>query len=182
MIEKLNGSALNIGKFLNVIKEISEKTNLLALNAAIEAARAGESGRGFAVVADEVRSLAMQTKESTSEIETMICDLQSSSTAAQKAMSNGIDMVDKSVNDAKQTGEDISHITESIDQINQMNEQVATAAEEQSSVTEEINRNMVHIQDGYGEMLQSYENIDRCSQLVESLANELNETVEQFKI
>jgi len=182
VIEKLNGSALNIGKFLNVIKEISEKTNLLALNAAIEAARAGESGRGFAVVADEVRSLALQTKESTSEIETMISELQSSSSAAQKAMNNGIEMVDKSVNDAKQTGRDISHITESIEQINLMNEQVATAAEEQSSVTEEINRNMVHIQDGYGEMQQSYESIDRCSKLVESLANELNETIAQFKI
>ncbi|MCP4323130.1 MAG: methyl-accepting chemotaxis protein, partial [Alteromonadales bacterium] len=97
VIEKLNGSAIDIGKFLNVIKEISEKTNLLALNAAIEAARAGESGRGFAVVADEVRSLALQTKESTSEIEVMISDLQSCSTAAQKAMSNGIEMVDKSV-------------------------------------------------------------------------------------
>lgn len=182
VIEKLNGSALNIGKFLNVIKEISEKTNLLALNAAIEAARAGESGRGFAVVADEVRSLAMQTKESTSEIETMITELQSSSLAAQSAMENGIKMVDKSVHDAQQTGKDISHITECIQEINLMNEQVATAAEEQSCVTEEINRNMVNIQDGYTEMQQSYENIDKCSQLVDSLATELDETVQQFKI
>ncbi|MCP4324959.1 MAG: methyl-accepting chemotaxis protein, partial [Alteromonadales bacterium] len=182
VIEKLNGSVLDIGKFLNVIKEISEKTNLLALNAAIEAARAGESGRGFAVVADEVRSLALQTKESTSEIEVMISELQSCSTAAKKAMSNGTEMVDKSVHDARETGKDISHITTCIEEINQMNEQVATAAEEQSSVTEEINRNMVHIQGGYGEMLKSYENIDRCSKLVEALANELNETVAQFKI
>ncbi|WP_022940921.1 methyl-accepting chemotaxis protein [Psychromonas hadalis] len=182
IIEKLNGSALNIGKFLNVIKDISEKTNLLALNAAIEAARAGESGRGFSVVADEVRSLAMQTKDSASEIETMITELQSSSHAAQTAMSKGIEMVDKSVHDAKQTGQDISHITDSINQINLMNEQVATAAEEQSSVTEEINRNMVHIQDGYSEMQLSYNNIEKCNQLVESLANELNEVVKQFKI
>lgn len=182
VIDKLNGSALNIGKFLNVIREISEKTNLLALNAAIEAARAGESGRGFAVVADEVRSLALQTKDSTNQIEVMITELQSSSLEAQTAMENGIHMVEKSVKDAEQTGKDISHINVCIQQINKMNEQVATAAEEQSSVTEEINRNMVHIQDGYVEMQSSYENIDKCSQLVNLLANELDDTVKQFKI
>ncbi|MDA7745796.1 nitrate- and nitrite sensing domain-containing protein [Psychromonas sp.] len=182
VIEKLNGSAMNIGKFLNVIREISEKTNLLALNAAIEAARAGESGRGFAVVADEVRSLALQTKESTNEIEAMIAELQTSSHAAQTAMSNGINMVEKSVHDAKQTGKDIAHITNYIQQINAMNEQIATAAEEQSCVTEDINRNMIHIQDGYSEMQTSYENIEKCSELVDTLANELNDTVKKFKI
>jgi len=182
VIDNLNGATLNIGKFLNVINDISEKTNLLALNAAIEAARAGEYGRGFAVVADEVRSLALQTKESTSEIEAMVSDLQSSSKAAQNAMKNGIVMVDKSVTDAQQTGKDISYITTCIQQITQMNEQVATAAEQQSSVTEEINRNMVHIQDGYLEMRESYQSIDKCSQLVDSLASELDNTVKQFKI
>tara|TARA_R110001583_G_scaffold30866_2_gene106163 strand:+ start:17472 stop:19460 length:1989 start_codon:yes stop_codon:yes gene_type:complete len=182
VIEKLNGATVNISQFINMIKEISEKTNLLALNAAIEAARAGESGRGFAVVADEVRSLAMQTKKSTSEIEAMISELQSSSYSAQQTMSNGIAMVDKSVIDAQKTGVSISHITSSIDEVNQMNEQVATAAEEQSSVTEEINRNMVHIQDGYSEMQVNYENIERCNLQIEALAEELNSAVNQFKI
>ena len=135
IIHKLNQSALNIGQFLNAVKDISDKTNLLALNAAIEAARAGESGRGFAVVADEVRSLSMQTKKSTDEIELMIKDLQADANSAQAAMESGINMVEKSVKDATQTGKDISQITNSIQHINQMNEQIATAAEEQSSVT-----------------------------------------------
>lgn len=182
VIEKLNGSVSNISTFLNVINEVSEKTNLLALNAAIEAARAGEYGRGFSVVADEVRSLALQTKESTNEIELMISALQSSSQDAQKAMNNGIDMVSKSVNDAKQTGQDILLITTSIQEINEMNEQIATAAEEQSCVTEEINRNMLHIQDGYTDMQVNYRNIEKCSQMVDALAMELESTVNQFKI
>lgn len=182
VIEVLNDSALNIGKFLSVIREISEKTNLLALNAAIEAARAGESGRGFAVVADEVRSLALQTKDATNEIETMINELQASSLSAQNAMNNGTDLVEKSVCDATKTGKDIAHITSCINEINKMNEQIATAAEEQSCVTEEINRNMVAIQDGYGEMKASYESINESSKQVDSLANELNDRVSSFKI
>jgi len=182
VIDKLNGSVVNISKFLNVINEVSEKTNLLALNAAIEAARAGDYGRGFSVVADEVRGLALQTKESTNEIELMINELQSSSKDAQKAMSNGIEMVNKSVNDATQTGQDILLITNSIQEINEMNEQIATAAEEQSCVTEEINRNMLHIQEGYTEMQISYGNIEKCSEMVDSLATELENTVNQFKI
>lgn len=182
VIEKLNNAAMNIGKFLNVIKEISEKTNLLALNAAIEAARAGDSGRGFAVVADEVRSLALQTKDSTTEIETMICELQTSSTAAQQAMSNGIKVVEQSVEDARHTGENISHINAFIQQINLINEQVATASEEQTSVTEEITRNMVNIQDGYNDMQQDYHTVEKCNQAVELLTKELNATISQFKI
>ena len=182
IVKTLNDSALNIGKFLNAVKDISDKTNLLALNAAIEAARAGESGRGFAVVADEVRSLSMQTKTSTDEIEVMIKNLQSDANSAQLAMENGISMVEKSVKDATQTGKDISEITDSIQHINQMNEQIATAAEEQSSVTEEINRNMVNIQDGYAEMQVSYQSLEEGCKLVDALANELDASVGAFKI
>ena len=182
IVKTLNDSALNIGKFLNAVKDISDQTNLLALNAAIEAARAGESGRGFAVVADEVRSLSMQTKTSTDEIEVMIKKLQSDASSAQLAMENGLTMVEKSVNDATQTGKDISEITNSIQHINQMNEQIATAAEEQSSVTEEINRNMINIQDGYAEMQISYQKLEEGCQLVDELAHELDNSVGAFKI
>ncbi|HIP75802.1 MAG TPA: hypothetical protein EYH12_01355 [Psychromonas hadalis] len=171
-----------MGKLINFIKEISEKSNLLALNAAIEAARAGESGRGFAVVADEVRSMASQTKESTGEIEVMVSELQAKSVAAQGAMQNGIQMVDVSVNDITSTGSNIESIDESIEKINLMNEQVATAAEEQSCVTEDINRNMVNIQDGYAEMQSSYEEIDASTQEVERLVMNLNEIVTRFRI
>jgi len=182
IVKTLNDSALNIGNFLNAVKDISDQTNLLALNAAIEAARAGESGRGFAVVADEVRSLSMQTKKSTDEIEIMIKKLQSDASSAQLAMENGLNMVEKSVKDATQTGKDISEITNSIQHINQMNEQIATAAEEQSSVTEEINRNMINIQNGYTDMQVSYQSLEEGCQLVEDLAHELDVSVGAFKI
>jgi len=182
VILQLSQSSESIGKFILVIKEISEKTNLLALNAAIEAARAGESGRGFAVVADEVRSLAAQTKKSTNEIELMIADLQSKSIAAQQAMGNGITMVEKSVIDTTNTAETIQRINDIIIKINMMNEQVATAAEEQSCVTEEINRNMVNIQDGYLDMQVSYKQIDATTKKGRKLADELNDLVRQFKI
>jgi len=182
IVKTLNDSTLNIGNFLNAVKDISDQTNLLALNAAIEAARAGESGRGFAVVADEVRSLSMQTKKSTDEIEVMIKKLQSDASSAQLAMANGLNMVEKSVKDAAQTGKDISEITNSIQHINQMNEQIATAAEEQSSVTEEINRNMINIQSGYTDMQISYQSLEEGCQLVEDLAHELDVSVGAFKI
>jgi len=181
-VKKLTHSAQDIGQFLNAVKDISDKTNLLALNAAIEAARAGESGRGFAVVADEVRSLSMQTKKSTDEIEVMINALQSDAGYAEQAMKNGLAMIEKSVEDATQTGRDIAEITNCIQQINSMNEQIATSAEEQSSVTEEINRNMVNIQDGYAGIQTSYQILEKDSQRVGVLANELEQSVGAFKV
>jgi len=181
-VHKLNKSALNIGQFLNAVKDISDKTNLLALNAAIEAARAGDSGRGFAVVADEVRSLSMQTKTSTDEIEELIKTLQSDADSAEVAMKNGINMVARSVEDAQRSGQGITEISACINQISGMNEQIATAAEEQSSVTEEINRNMIHIQDGYSDMQLSYQRLNNGCDLIEALADELEKSIAEFTI
>ncbi|AXN34408.1 methyl-accepting chemotaxis protein [Vibrio coralliilyticus] len=134
-----------ISDVIEVIRGVSEQTNLLALNAAIEAARAGESGRGFAVVADEVRMLAARTQESTGEIQVIIEELQKQSGLANDSMQVSLDMLDKNNQLAKQANEALVGITESVVNINDTNTQVATAAEQQSQVTQDINRNVVNM-------------------------------------
>ncbi|MFO6424784.1 methyl-accepting chemotaxis protein [Motilimonas sp. KMU-193] len=173
VITELDKSATEIGQFLDVIKNISDQTNLLALNAAIEAARAGESGRGFAVVADEVRSLSTKTRSSTEQIETMAKNLQVGAQQAVAAMERGMKQVDMSVNEAKRAGSDISEIVGNIKAISMMNIQVATAAEEQSTVSEEINRNI-------NEMHQSFQQIDASSSAINQVNNNLTELAEQL--
>jgi methyl-accepting chemotaxis protein len=137
----------SIDKVLAVIRDISEQTNLLALNAAIEAARAGEMGRGFAVVADEVRTLARRTQVSTDEIQTMIVGLKSGAQNAVSSMHTGQAATGTGVQASQRTGASLSAITEQVERISDMNHQVATATEEQSAVTEEINRNVQGISD-----------------------------------
>ncbi|CZF86294.1 methyl-accepting chemotaxis protein [Grimontia marina] len=134
-----------IGSVVETIQEVSEQTNLLALNAAIEAARAGEQGRGFAVVADEVRSLAQRTQTSTIEIQRTIQQLQDGSRDAMTRMQKGNEQALETVRMAQKAGEALSRILQSVDEINAMNTQIATAAEQQSSVTEEINKNITVI-------------------------------------
>ncbi|MDA0148875.1 methyl-accepting chemotaxis protein [Vibrio sp. LaRot3] len=145
VVTKLKEQSEQINNVIEVISGISEQTNLLALNAAIEAARAGESGRGFAVVADEVRMLAARTQESTGEIQAIIEELQKQSGLANDSMQLSLDMLNKNNELAQQANEALMGITESVANINDTNTQVATAAEQQSQVTQDINRNVVNM-------------------------------------
>lgn len=182
VIEKLKGDSENIGTVLDVIKGIAEQTNLLALNAAIEAARAGEQGRGFAVVADEVRTLAQRTQESTAEIESLINALQGGAEEAVTVMAKSRDRASTTVEQAKHAGESLSSITRAVGTILQLNTQIATAAEEQSSVSEEINRNVINIQDISEQTASGAEQTATASAELARLGEQLQNLVGQFKV
>ncbi|MGB1091047.1 MAG: methyl-accepting chemotaxis protein, partial [Oceanobacter sp.] len=140
VIQQLNDDSQNIGSILDVIRSIADQTNLLALNAAIEAARAGEQGRGFAVVADEVRSLAQRTQSSIEEIHTMISKLQDASGRAALVISSSADQITSTVTASQQAGDGVKDISGLVSGISEMNIQMASAVEEQSTVVREINK------------------------------------------
>ncbi|MET4000484.1 methyl-accepting chemotaxis protein [Marinobacterium sp. MBR-109] len=171
-----------IGSVLDVIQEIAEQTNLLALNAAIEAARAGDHGRGFAVVADEVRSLASRTQDSTEDIQKRIDKVQHSSNAAARQMEEGKASGLKTVTQATQAGEALQTINASVAAINDMNAQIATAAEQQSSVADEINRNITNITQAIEETAAAASQVTTASQELARLSSMLQNNVQQFKL
>ncbi len=171
-----------IGSVMDVIKAVAEQTNLLALNAAIEAARAGEAGRGFAVVADEVRGLAQRTQKSTEEIEGLVAGLQNGTQQVAQVMNSSRALTSSSVALTRKAGESLDNITRTVSNIQSMNQQIAAAAEQQSSVAEEINRSIVNVRDVSEQTAAASEETAASSVELARLGNQLQMLVSRFHI
>ncbi|WP_434156940.1 methyl-accepting chemotaxis protein [Pseudomonas luteola] len=182
LVGELASQSRDIGKVLDVIRGLADQTNLLALNAAIEAARAGEAGRGFAVVADEVRALAHRTQESTREIEQMIMSIQNGTEQAVNSMESSTTRAGSTLEVARRAGEALEEITRAINEINERNLVIASAAEEQAQVAREVDHNLVNIRDLSVQSSEGARDTTAASQELSRLAVELNTLVSHFKV
>jgi methyl-accepting chemotaxis protein len=182
LIGNLANESRDIGKVLDVIRGLADQTNLLALNAAIEAARAGEAGRGFAVVADEVRALAHRTQQSTSEIERMIGSIQGGTEHAVNSMRNSTERAESTLNIAKGAGLALDTINSAVEEINERNLVIASAAEEQAQVAREVDRNLVNIRDLSAQSTTGANQTTAASTELSRLAVDLNTMVSRFSL